>query len=61
MFVSEALALGAAACIALSSMFINELNGRVPLMRLARWQLTAGFAITATAATLAGAACGSPA
>ncbi len=54
MFVSEALALGSATCIALSSMFINELNGRVPLLRLARWQLTAGFLITALAATVAG-------
>jgi drug/metabolite transporter (DMT)-like permease len=54
MFVSEVLALGSATCIALSSMFINELNGRVPLMRLARWQLTAGFLITALAATVVG-------
>jgi drug/metabolite transporter (DMT)-like permease len=54
MFASEALALGSATCIALSSMFINELNGRVPLMRLARWQLTAGLLITALAATVVG-------
>lgn len=54
MFVSEALALGSAACIALSSMFINELNGRVPLLTLARWQITAAFVITALAATLFG-------
>jgi drug/metabolite transporter (DMT)-like permease len=51
MFASEALALGAATCIALSTMFINELNGRVPLMQLVRWQLTAGCLITAAAAT----------
>ncbi|MDM9623510.1 DMT family transporter [Rhizobium sp. S96] len=54
MFVSEALALSSAVCIALSSMFISELNGRVPLMRLARWQVTAGFAITAGVATITG-------
>lgn len=54
MFVSEALALSSAICIALSSMFISELNGRVPLMRLARWQVTAGFAITAGVATITG-------
>src|SRR5690242_12056482 len=54
MYLSEALALGSATCIALSSMFINELNGRVPLMRLARWQLTAGLLITALAATAVG-------
>lgn len=35
-------------------MFINELNGRVPLMRLARWQITAAFLMTALAASLAG-------
>lgn len=52
MFVSEALAIGSAVCIALSSMFINELNGRVPLMRLARWQITAAFLMTALAASL---------
>jgi drug/metabolite transporter (DMT)-like permease len=54
MFVSEAFAIGSATCIALSSMFINELNGRVPLMQLARWQLTAAFVMTAVAATVAG-------
>jgi drug/metabolite transporter (DMT)-like permease len=54
MFIPEALALGSATCIALGSMFINELNGRVPLMQLARWQLTAGFLITAFAATAVG-------
>ncbi|WP_184467559.1 EamA family transporter [Rhizobium esperanzae] len=54
MFVSEAFALSSAVCIALSSMFISELNGRVPLMRLARWQLTAGFVITASVATIVG-------
>lgn len=54
MFVSEAFAIGSATCIALSSMFINELNGRVPLMQLARWQLTAAFVMTALAATVVG-------
>jgi drug/metabolite transporter (DMT)-like permease len=54
MFASEAFAIGSATCIALSSMFINELNGRVPLMQLARWQLTAAFLMTALAATVAG-------
>jgi len=54
MLISEALALGSAVCMALSSMFINELNGRVPLMRLARWQITAAFLMTALAATALG-------
>jgi drug/metabolite transporter (DMT)-like permease len=54
MLISETLALGSAICMALSSMFINELNGRVPLMRLARWQITAAFLMTALAATALG-------
>lgn len=54
MFLSETLAIGSAVCIALSSMFINELNGRVPLMRLARWQLTSAFILTALVATVVG-------
>ncbi|MDE1991114.1 MAG: DMT family transporter [Rhizobiaceae bacterium] len=54
MFVSELLAIASATCIALSSMFIGELNGRVPLMRLARWQLTSAFLMTVIAATFAG-------
>jgi drug/metabolite transporter (DMT)-like permease len=35
-------------------MFINELKGRVPLLRLARWQLGAAFVMTALAATVMG-------
>jgi len=54
MFVSEMLAIGSAICIALSSMFINELNGRVPVLRLARWQLTAAFLMVTVAATVVG-------
>ncbi|MBL8583576.1 MAG: DMT family transporter [Rhizobiaceae bacterium] len=52
MFVSEALAVGAATCIALSGMLISELKGRVDVVRLARWQMLAAFAMTG-AATLA--------
>ncbi len=51
MFVSEALAIGSAICIALSSMFVSDLNGRIPIMQLARWQLTASFLMTSVAAT----------
>ncbi|TWF54212.1 DMT family transporter [Neorhizobium alkalisoli] len=54
MFASEMLAIGSAVCIALSSMFINELNGRVQLLRLARWQLTSSFIMTSIAATIVG-------
>src|SRR5690242_11552787 len=54
MLISEALAVGSATCIALSSMFINEVSGRVPLMRQLRCQLTTGFLITGIAATVIG-------
>ncbi|PZU87682.1 MAG: hypothetical protein DI528_06520 [Shinella sp.] len=46
MFVSEALAVASATSIALSSMFISELKGRVALMRLARWQFIIAFLMT---------------
>lgn len=44
--VSEVFALAAAFCIALSSMFLSELKGRVPLFQLARWQMLAAFVMT---------------
>lgn len=50
MFVSELLALSAAICIALSGMLISELKGRVDVVRLARWQMLAAFAMTGAAA-----------
>jgi drug/metabolite transporter (DMT)-like permease len=46
MFLSEGLALAAAFCIALSGMLISELKGRVDVIRLARWQMLAAFAMT---------------
>jgi drug/metabolite transporter (DMT)-like permease len=46
LLVSEALAVASAFCIALSSMLLSELKGRVPLLQLARWQQLAGFAMT---------------
>lgn len=49
MFLSETLALSAALCIALSGMLISELNGRVDVFRLARWQMLAAFAMTGAA------------
>src|SRR3954453_24160328 len=41
MLPPEALAVTAACCSALSSMFLSELKGRVPLLQLARWQMLA--------------------
>ncbi|RVC62653.1 hypothetical protein EN759_27255, partial [Mesorhizobium sp. M00.F.Ca.ET.038.03.1.1] len=46
MLLSEALAVTAALCSALSSMFLSELKGRVPLLQLARWQMLATFVMT---------------
>lgn len=54
MFTSDLLAIASALCIAVSSMFISELKGRVPLLQLARWQMVAGFAITSTIAIARG-------
>lgn len=52
--LSELLAIGAALCIALSGMLIGELTGKVDVMRLARWQLTAAFVMTALASVATG-------
>jgi drug/metabolite transporter (DMT)-like permease len=52
--LSELLAIGAATCIALSGMLIAELTGKVHVLRLARWQLTAAFVMTALAAVVTG-------
>lgn len=43
---SEAFALASALCIALSSMVLSELKGRVGLFQLTRWQLLAAFVMT---------------
>ncbi len=44
--VPEVLAVASAFCMALSSMFLSELKGRVPLLQLARWQMLAVFLMT---------------
>ncbi|KAB2945183.1 MAG: DMT family transporter, partial [Rhizobiaceae bacterium] len=44
--VSELLAIASAFCIALSSMLVGELKGRLPLLQLARWQMLGAFAMT---------------
>jgi drug/metabolite transporter (DMT)-like permease len=54
MFLSEIFAISAATCIALSGMLISELTGRVHVLRLARWQLTAAFLMTGTVSLLLG-------
>lgn len=50
----EVLALAAAFCIALSSLILGALKGRVPLMQLARWQQVAAFGFTALVGVLVG-------
>lgn len=52
--ISEAFAIAAAFCFALSSMFLAELKGRVPLFQLARWQMVATFAMTGAISLLLG-------
>lgn len=47
MYLAEIFAIAAATCIATSGMLISELTGRVHVLRLARWQLTAAFLMTA--------------
>jgi drug/metabolite transporter (DMT)-like permease len=54
LLVSEILAVASAFCIALSSMLISELKGRVPLVQLARWQWLAAFAMTAVVSAAIG-------
>lgn len=54
MFISELFALGAAICIAMSGVLINELSGRVGLFRLARWQMCAAVVMTGIASLLLG-------
>ncbi|PTM93503.1 DMT family transporter [Mycoplana dimorpha] len=54
MFLAEFFAISAAACTALSAILIGELKGRVPLLVLTRWQMFAGFAITAAASAVTG-------
>jgi drug/metabolite transporter (DMT)-like permease len=53
-FVSEALAVASAFCMALSSMVLSELKGRVPLLQLARWQTLAAFLMTALVSVATG-------
>lgn len=54
MYVAEILALCAAVCIAMSGMFVSELQGRMPLLDLARVQMTAAFLMTAAASLVVG-------
>ncbi|MGE3872248.1 MAG: DMT family transporter [Parvibaculaceae bacterium] len=52
--IPEMLAMAAAFCAALSSMFISELKGRLPLFQLARWQMLAAFLLTGLVSLLVG-------
>ena len=46
MIISDAYAIAASFCFALSSMLLGELKGRVPLFQVARWQMVATFVMT---------------
>lgn len=54
MLIAEGLAIAAACCIAVSGMLIGELKGRVDVVRLARWQMLAAFAMTGAASLAVG-------
>lgn len=54
MYIAEILALCAAVCIAMSGMFVSELQGRMPLLDLARVQMIAAFLMTGTASLVVG-------
>ena len=54
MYLAEILALCAAICIAMSSMLVSELRGRLPLLDLARLQMGAAFVMTAAVSLAVG-------
>lgn len=54
MYIAEILALCAAVCIAMSGMLVSELQGRLPLLDLARLQMIAAFLMTAAASLAVG-------
>lgn len=49
MFLSEALAIGSATCIAMRALLFGEPKGRVALLHLVRWQMLAALASTGAA------------
>lgn len=52
--IAELLAIGSAASIAASALFVGALKGRVGLIRLTRWQLTFAFVMTAALSAVLG-------
>ena len=54
MFISEALAVGAAASIALVSMIVAELHGRLDVLTLTKWQTIIAALMTAALAAAVG-------
>lgn len=54
MFLSEALAIGSATCIAMSALLFGELKGRVGLLRLVQWQMFAALALTGAVSVATG-------
>ncbi|EYR77377.1 DMT family transporter [Shinella sp. 838] len=54
MYLAEILALCAAICIAMSSMLVSELRGRLPLLDLARLQMGTAFFMTAAVSLAVG-------
>ena len=54
MYTAEILALSAAVCIAMSGMLVSELQGRLPLLDLARLQMIAAFLMTGAVSLVLG-------
>src|SRR5690606_8045518 len=52
--MSELFAVLCACCSAVSSIFISELKGRLPLLQLIKWQIIAAFAMNCLFATMLG-------
>lgn len=52
--MSEAFAILSACCVALGSIFLGELKGRISLLQLSRWQLLAAFVMTSIASLVLG-------
>ncbi|HWK46570.1 MAG TPA: DMT family transporter [Stellaceae bacterium] len=54
MFASDLLAVSASICIAFSSMLVVELNGRVDVFRLSRWNMVSALVMTGTVSLVLG-------
>lgn len=54
MLASDLLAIAASVCLAFSSMLVVELNGRLDVIRLTRWNMLSALAMTGTMSIVLG-------